>query len=204
MLKFLATTVFVAALAAAPSAFARSIFLNGVDISTLRGKTFKNATIYIDASGNIHIDAPKYKVKVVDDPVPAQPARRPHANGGPNPSLNNHYYLVTNPSPAGRAQYDFIVLINGIERKVIKAGSGQTIIEISAWLNRGTNQIAVTAKKRLGNGRKSFSSADRAKLVIGRGHEAGKRVKISAVLMSLSVDASQVDDTTKHQTLEAH
>ncbi len=178
----------------AGAAAAAAVYLNGVDITSVRNKTFKNATVRIDDKGNIHIDAPGYKVEVVNPQDEA---------AGPNPNLTNHYYLVTQPSAEGKAQYDFIVTIGGVEKKVIPAGSPQVILEISAWLNPGPNEIRLTAAKRLEKGRKSASQNDEARLIIGRGHVENKIVKIDGILTSLNVNASQVDTKNKVFTLRA-
>lgn len=196
-------TVFLLVSVGAVSAHARSVFLNGVDITELRNKTFTNATVFIDAKGDVHINAPKYKVKVIEDATPAPPPVRDESRGGPNPNLSGHYYLVTKPSPGGKAQYDFVLTVNGEERKVIKADEPQLIMEISAWLRRGTNYISVTARKWTGGNRKSFSPSDRAAMVVGKGHEEGKTVKIDAVYIDLKVNASQTQNTTERYTLEA-
>jgi hypothetical protein len=192
------------------TAFARSVFLNGVDITDLRDKTFDNATVYIDTNGDVHINAPKYKVKVIDNssnvapPVQSQSAPvQPEALGGPNPNLSGHYYIAVNPSPNGNAQYDFVLTVNGVERKTIKADSSQVIMEISIWLHYGENQVSLSAKKKIGTGRKSFSPADQASVVVGKGHEVNKIVKIDAVYINLEVNASQTADRTENYTIDA-
>jgi hypothetical protein len=42
---------------------ARSVFLNGTDISNLREQTLNQVTVRIDASGDIRIDAPHYQIQ---------------------------------------------------------------------------------------------------------------------------------------------
>lgn len=190
---------------AAGTAAAATVYLNGVDITSVRNKTFKNATVRIDGDGNVHIDAPGYKVEVKpqSESKTEKKPKKKEEEGGPNPQLDNHYYLVTQPSAGGRAQYDFIVTINGVEKKVIEAGSSQVILEISTWLKPGPNEIRLTASKRLESGRKSTSEADEARLIVGRGHVENKIVKIDGILTSLTADASQVDTRQKTFTLRA-
>jgi len=68
--------VSVALLVFAPVAMARSVFLNGVDISGVKNQTFKNATVTIDHNGDVHVTAKGYKVQLVDqDTEPAASAR---------------------------------------------------------------------------------------------------------------------------------
>jgi hypothetical protein len=203
MSKTWALTIFILLTVGAASAYAGSIFLNGINITELRDKTFTNATVYIDSKGDVHINAPKYKVKVMEETAPVAPVIRSKDRGGPNPDLAGHYYLVTTPSPGGKAQFDFVLTINGVERKVIKAGSPQVIMEISVWLRRGSNNVNVTARKQVGATRKSFSPSDRASVILGKGHEAGKKVKIDAVYISLAVNASQTQSTSERYSIDA-
>lgn len=198
--KLAVAIIAVAVLAYSPDALARSIYLNGVEISSLKNHTFKNATVHIDDKGDVHINAPGYKVELVDDDAPAS---APDKEGGANAALSAHYYLVTKPSPDGRAQFDFVIKINGVERKVIPAGSPQIIMEISTWLKPGENEVLITARKNMGAGRKSVSTADKAEVIIGTGHEESSIVKIDVVNGSLQVTAAQLSDSTKRIVLQA-
>ena len=90
-----------------------------------------------------------------------------------------------------------------MERKTVKAGDSQLIMEISAWLEKGANDIVITAKKNTDGGRRSVSTADKAALVIGAGHEEGTIVKLDVVHVKLKVNASQVIDLEKRSTLNA-
>ena len=191
-------------LVVAQSTHARSVYLNGVDISGVRGQTFKKATVKIDDQGNIYITAPGYKVEI-QNPAPQKKTPPPPAadKGGPNPSLTNRYYLVTQPSPQGRAQYDFTISVNGLDKKTIPAGSPQQIIEISAWLHRGDNEVVIRGIKNLQEGRKSSSSADKVRVLVGLGQEESKTVKINKVLASVKADASRLSTVKKHFVVNA-
>lgn len=46
----------------APAASARSIFLNGIDVSSARNQTLRNVQIKINENGDIFIIAPHYQV----------------------------------------------------------------------------------------------------------------------------------------------
>jgi hypothetical protein len=54
------------------AAFATSVYINGVRADVLPEVTLANATVRIDAQGNVWIDAPGYRVSVVQ-PAAAQP-----------------------------------------------------------------------------------------------------------------------------------
>jgi len=44
------------------AAVARSIYLNGIDISSSRNQTLKKVNLRIDENGNLYIEAPHYQV----------------------------------------------------------------------------------------------------------------------------------------------
>lgn len=50
--------------------FARSIYLNGVDVSSSLNQKLKKVDITIDGSGNLHIKAPHYQILEEDQYVP--------------------------------------------------------------------------------------------------------------------------------------
>ena len=183
---------------AAQSALAKSVYLNGFDISDVRNKRFEKATVTIDQDGNIRIEAPQYDVKVI--PPKNEGLNSP---GGPNPALTEKYYLVTQPSPGGKAQYDFKITVNGSPRRLIKAGQPQVIIEISAWLKKGDNEILITATKNLEGGRKSILTTDKATTLVGIGREENKIVKIDGIEGKLEVNASTTAPQTKKIILNA-
>ena len=180
-----------------PAFAARAVFVNGVDISFVRNQTFKKATVRIDAKGDIHIDAPGYKVEVVDDPGGAPTAAQPAAPAVTPQASAQRFYLVTKPSIDGRAQYDFVIRVNGIERKLIAAGSRQVILEITEWFTLGTNRVELFARKNVQGVRRSVAASDSAEVIIGAGHVEAGVVKIDKITGSLKVDASQLTDATK-------
>jgi len=192
--------VCVAALAIAPAAMARKVYLNGVDITGLKNKTFKNATVTIDENGDIHLNAPNYKVELVDADPGSEPTSEAGPDGGANPALRMRLFLATNPSPGGRAQYDLHVKVNGVQRKVIKAGSSPLVMEVSAWFKKGSNAVTVTAIKDTSGGRKSVSPSDELQLLIGFGDDTGKKVQMkqSDIKVDFKCNASQT--TTVKQT----
>ncbi|MCP4600538.1 MAG: hypothetical protein GY847_08405 [Proteobacteria bacterium] len=202
--KNFAILIALTVIVASPAIHARSVFLNGVNVSAVRNQTFEKASVTIDKKGNIYIDAPQYKIEVVDpESVNESPQAAP-SKGGPNPLLAKRYYLVTQPSPEGRAQFDFVISVNGVEYKTIKAGSQQVIMEISAWLHKGDNELFIKARKNLsGASRKSTSQADEASVIVGTGHEEGKVVKIDKVKTKVKVNASQLSTIEKHFVLIA-
>ncbi len=203
MIKNLVVLIALIAITASPAVHARSVFLNGVNISAVRNQTFKKVSVSLDKHGNVYIDAPGYKVEVVDPEQVGEPAATSSRKGGPNPLLTKRYYLVTQPSPGGRAQYNFVVSVNGDKYKTIKAGSPQVIEEISALLHKGENEIIIKGTKNLSSGRKSSSPMDEASIILGIGHEDGKIVKIDKVKAKVKANASQDGIIEKHFVLVA-
>jgi hypothetical protein len=196
--------ILVAALvAAAPAVTAATVYLNGVDISGVRNRTFKEATVFIDHNGDVHINSSKYKVKVVDDGSEPTGTATTGTEAGANPRLASRYFLATRPSKGGRAQYDLIVKINGIERKLIKSGSPTIIMEISAWFVKGENKVEIIARKNPVGGRKSVSSSDKLEILIGAGHEEGSIIKMDLVHVSFKCNASQITEIKKRYTINA-
>ena len=201
-----AVAVALAALLVAPMASDRNVYLNGVEIPDLRNQTFKDATVYIDDVGDVHIDSSRYKVEVVDeDGKPGGAASEVKENdaAGANPQLRQRYFLVTKPSEGGRAQYDVVIKVNGVVRRTIKAADPQLIIEVSAWFKAGSNTVELIATKNMRGGRKSFSSDDRARIILGAGHEDSEIVKIDDVNADFKCDASQLDDIKKTYVFHA-
>lgn len=209
MVKILSLILALTVVVGPTSAQARKVYLNGVDISAVRGQTFKQATVAIDSNGDIRIDAPGYKVEVVDQnqgdkkPPQSTPVTVANDRGGPNPLLTKRYYLVSQPSPEGRAQYDFKLTVNGVMRKKIAAGTPQVIMEISSWLQVGENEIVVVASKNLEGGQKSTAASDQSRIVIGTGGEEAKIVKIDRILASMQVDASTTSNQHKRFVITA-
>ena len=196
-----ASVLMALALLAAPAALlARSIYLNGVDITHVKDQTFRNTTVHIDKNGNVHIDAPGYKVRVVDE-EPESAVAPAATDGGANPALSMRIFMTTRPSPA--AQYDLVVSVGGVQRKVIKADDPQVIMEVSAWFARGENKVTIKAVKNLEGGRKSIAEKDSVGLIIGAGREEEAVVKIHNVFVDFRVNASQIASRTESYTVNA-
>lgn len=189
---------------AAPLAGAREVYVNGVNAGSLRGQTFKEATVTIDENGDVHIDAPRYKVEIVDERDQVMGAAAgPDERTGRNPQLAKRYFLSFKPADRGRAQYDIVLRINGIERRVMKAGDPDLVVEVSAWLRAGRNAVEIAARKNPAGGRKSTSPSDSIRVVLGTGHEEGKVVVIDGVKADFSCDASQLADVVKSYAVDA-
>jgi hypothetical protein len=192
-------TLVIAILLIAPTVFAGKIFLNGMDITGVKNKSFKQVKeVKIDDKGDIHLTAPQYEVKVME--TGDSKSGNPSAATSDTPVVSGQYFIATD-GPGKKVQYQLSIAINGVERLVIPPKSSSTIEEISKWLVKGKNKVIVTAIKKIDNGRISTSSADVLKLMIGRGHEEKKVVKIDKLLATFSCDASKLTDFAKQYTI---
>jgi hypothetical protein len=80
---------------------ARSIYLNGVDISSARNQELSKVNIRIDSQGNLYIEAPHYDVQRETTFLPLGrqlPGQPKHLEHKPPTALNQ------NPNPAGQAK----------------------------------------------------------------------------------------------------
>ena len=191
--------IVMAVLLMAPAVFAGKLFLNGMDITGVKNKSFKKVKeVKIDANGDIHLIAPQYEVKVMETASGSTSASTASTS-----TVSGQYFLATQGNGL-KVQYQLTIAINGVERLVIKPSSSSKIEDMSKWLNKGKNTITVTATKKLGNGRLSTSSSDKLTLMMGRGHEENKVVKIDKLLATFRCDASKLFDFTKQYTIKVN
>ena len=214
----LAQCAYVAAVFLATGAAAKGVFLNGVSIDGVTNQTFENATVQIDAQGNVLILAKGYEVQTVappgattQTPAPgtanAPPLVRPSwtgASGAPTVAraetrvdaqaraVTQRYFLVSESSPAGLAQYDVDVFINSVWIKRISASDAQAVLEISRHLRQGKNTVHFSAQKNLSEGRKSASPAHQLTLYVGEGNTGGNNVLMENPLLQYTRTAAEL------------
>ena len=87
-----------------------SVFLNGVNIDTLRSQKFEKCNaVRIDDRGDVHLDCPGYQVEAQAAPAPAQvPAALAAA-------ITRRYWLVTEENDGAATQYEVDVFVNGVQ-----------------------------------------------------------------------------------------
>ncbi len=92
----------------------RSVFLNGVDISSTKNQSLREVNVSIDARGNIYIEAPQYEAQQETTFVPlgrqgTVTARIPqHKAPGPLPTAQNPAQPVLAPEDDSRDTMDSI------------------------------------------------------------------------------------------------
>jgi len=196
---FAASILALAILSGSGQALARSVFLNGANIDSVRNQTLKKVDLFIDSEGNVHIEAPEYKV-MEEGSSPAQPAVQP---SGQNPYLNNRYFMVVESNRQGAVQYDLEVVINGQLVRKIKSDEPQLILEISLFLKPGANQVKIVATKNLSGPRVSSSDKDQMRIVIGQGQAVGQQVTINSSLVVFTCSAADTRNFERQYQLDA-
>ncbi len=88
--------------------FSRSVYVNGKDVSSVKGQFMKNVSIRIDDHGDIYIDAPQYQIIEEDSYVPLSSMTQkqkkqvlPEHRAEPIPiAKNDEKKIISEPSPA--------------------------------------------------------------------------------------------------------
>jgi hypothetical protein len=174
---FVAVVPFVVA-ALLASAASAGVYLNGVNIDGITGQTFENCTVTIDDKGNVLIVAKGYEVQG----APTKPASTTEP-AAPVEPVTRHYFLVSEQSVVGLAQYDIDVYVNAKWVKRVAANDQQVLLEISKFLHKGRNVIHFTATKNTKEPRKSTSDKHFVKVHIGDGNIGGNNVMLENSLI---------------------
>lgn len=219
-----AALVALAALVVPASALASSVYLNGVRIDGVTNQKFEKATVRIDEKGDVFIEAQGYAVRVLTPapaapapvapppaapapaPAPAAaaaPAQPPPAAPAPDapPSLTRRYWLVTEQSVPGMAEYDIELYINSKFIRKLRNNEEQVISEITRELQPGKNTILLSARKVVMGDRKSYSPQHYFKVIIGEGNEGGGRVMIDNPIIRFQRTAADSKDESQEFTL---
>jgi hypothetical protein len=207
------TTALVVALLAGPALAGPKLTLNGVPIDGARDQRFENATVVIDAEGDVHVTAKGYAVKggapaasgtgAAASPAAAAGAAAPAASSQ-DPRPTRRYFLATEQSQPDGTQYDVEVFINAHWIRVLRSADPQVVMELTRYLRPGANTITLAATKRLaGVARRSTSREVTLRVVIGEGNVSGDRVTMDAPLVVMTRTAAELDDRTEEFTVEA-
>ncbi|MBS2023871.1 MAG: hypothetical protein JST92_15820 [Deltaproteobacteria bacterium] len=188
-----------------------SIFLNGVNIDGVRSQSFEKCKpVKIDERGDVHLDCPAYQVEA---PVgqPAQsgasgaPPQQQAAQAAPlvPGQITKRYWLVTEHTESGAAQYDVDVFINSKWVRKVKAGDSQIVMEITKLLNPGQNKILFAATKHMEAGRKSSAASAYVKVTVGEGDSSGGNVMIDNPLFEYRRTAAETENVNDEYTITA-
>ena len=174
-----------------------SVFLNGVNIDTLRSQKFEKCNaVRIDDRGDIHLDCPGYKVETQAVPPPAPVPAAVAA------AITKRYWLVTEEQDGAATQYEVDVFVNGKWLRKIKAGEPQVALEITRSLHPGANKVLFASTKHADGGRKSASPQSWLKLVVGEGESGANTVTIDNPLIETRRTAADTDNVNEEFTLQ--
>jgi hypothetical protein len=218
------TTALAALLLARPAAAGPAVTLNGVSIDGATDQRFENATVVIDAVGDVHITARGYAVKGEPGPAPVvtrtgalalpppsaapattTPTLAPPAAAPPAPGkLTGRYFLATELTQPDGTQYDVEVFINASWIRVIRSADPAGAWEVTRFLRPGTNKVTLAATKKIAGVERRYYTRDVAlRVVLGAGNVGGGHVMIDEPLVVMTRTAAEVDDRTEEFTVEA-
>jgi hypothetical protein len=222
-----ATLFVLAALMVPATALAASVYLNGVRIDGVTNQKFEKATVRIDEKGDVHISAPGYAVRVETAPAPVPPVAPPPAPAAPAaaapapaappvaapatpppaptpeapPTLTRRYWLVTEQSVPGMAEYDIDLYINSRWIRKLRNNEEQIITELTRYLQPGKNTVLFTAHKVVVGTPKSYSPQHYFKVIIGEGNVGGANVMIDNPIIRFQRTAADTKDVSEEFTL---
>lgn len=222
-------TLFRAALVLASTllpaaALAGSVYLNGVKIDGVTNQKFEKATVRIDESGNVLIEAPGYAARVMSAPpaatppaaaapstAPAAPAQAPQAAAPAAPAapaeevvpdrITRRYWLVTEQTVPGMTEYEIDVYVNSKWIRKLRNNEEQVVLEMTRHLQPGKNTILFTAHKTAADSRRSLSASHVFKVLIGEGNVGGDNVMIDNKLVQFQRTAADTQDVSEEFTL---
>lgn len=180
------------------------VFINDVEVTGLTNQEFKNCTVNFDEKGNIKISAPGYKIKRLDSEGSGSSSSASSTTvvtekGGKK--TKNKYFLVTEELQGKKVWDKYSLIINGSVVKSFESSDGVLLEDISKHFDKGTNQIVITAAKK-----DSYPGGSKSvwyRVIIGEGHEEGKKIVIDKTLMQLTRKGSDADPDSKSKTIEA-
>lgn len=179
-----------------------SVFLNGVNVDGLRSQAFEKCRLVkIDDRGDVHLDCPGYQVEGAPAaaPAPAPPVAVPAIA---RPALAKHYWLVTEHSDGGAAQYDVDIFVNSKWIRKVKSSEEQIVLEITKYLSPGPNKVLFAATKHLEAGRKSASPGAYVKVIVGEGESGGNNVMIDNPLIECRRTAAETENLNEEFTIQ--
>lgn len=224
-LKLPAALFVLTSLMAPAMALAASVYLNGVRIDGVTNQKFEKATVRIDEKGDVHIHAPGYAVRVETAPAPVAPVAPPPAPAAaapapaappaaaapaaPSPApapeapptLTRRYWLVTEQSVPGMAEYDIDLYINSRWIRKLRNNEEQIITEITRHLQPGKNTVLFSAHKVVVGSPKSYSPQHYFKVIIGEGNVGGDNVMIDNPIIRFQRTAADTKNVSEEFTL---
>lgn len=186
------------------TALAGSVFVNGVNVDTLRNQTFENCVVTIDSQGNVLVTAPGYQIQVAGSAATtgttgattgtvasAPPPPPPNPNEGVGST--GHWWLVTEDN--GSQGHSVEVTIDGTLVKTVKSGDAQVILDIGPFLHMGSNDVHVNSN--------SVGAAGGTMYVyVGTGTNASGTVVLDRPQIQYGLGSSRVGEYARDYVLD--
>jgi hypothetical protein len=186
----------VTAIALVPgSASAVNIYLNGVRADGLAGVKIDKCSVQFDPKGNVHLDCPGYAVRAEGGAALPAPVEESSAK------LSRRYFLVTEQAQPGATDFDIEVFVNSKFIRRLRNGDDQQVEDITKHLQPGKNVVMFTAKKKVGEARKSFSPEHYYRVLIGEGAASSDKVVIDDTVITFKRTAAEDKDVSEEFTL---
>lgn len=150
--------------------------------------------------------APAGQAPAAPAPTPATAATAPatpppaEASEGP-PRLTRRYWLVTEQSVPGMAEYDIDLYINSKWVRKLRNNEEQIITEVTRHLQPGKNVVLLSPHKVVSGERKSYSPRHYFKVIIGEGNVGGDNVMIDNPIIKFQRTAADTKDDSEEFTL---
>ncbi|MES2641815.1 MAG: hypothetical protein V4850_20150 [Myxococcota bacterium] len=172
-----------------PAVFAGSVYINGVRADLLPEVTVTNATVRFDGQGNVWIDAPGYRVQVVQPGEDAGPGPSAPATSSPSSATSSNarvgsgaWWLVTEDN--GSSGHTLEVVVNGTLVRRIASGEPQLIFDLGPFLRAGSNLVVINALAG------STPSGGALTVYVGRGNNLSGTIRLDNPDVSYSRRAS--------------
>ncbi|MEO1268155.1 MAG: hypothetical protein AAFX99_08655 [Myxococcota bacterium] len=187
----------------ASTAVAVDVYLNGVKVNGITSQNFEDVDIRFDAKGDVHITVDGVQVKMVDQLNAEQAQPNSTGKSGQSSALSQKYWLISDQSDRGMAQYDIDIHINGQYVTRVKSDAPQTVLEITRYVVPGRNRVVFTAIKSIPDRRRSFSPDHHITVLIGEGARDSKQLTIDRSLLEYKRLANQVENHTETMMFDA-
>jgi hypothetical protein len=196
MTRFVGLCALVLAMFVSSIAAARTVYLNGVKLDDnviLNNQTFAACEVKFDDKGDVYITAKGFKIGVQDASNDTKKDDPPAADG----KLGKRYWLVTQQTKLGVVQYDVDVFVNGKFVKKVRSSEDRVVMEITKWVQTGSNKVRLQATKNMGDKRASTSPADTLEIIIGEGTVGGGTVAIDKPVVDWKRTAQETKNITE-------
>ncbi len=182
------------------------VYLNGVNISGAKDQVIENAKVLLDKNGDVHINAPDYKVRELSKPGPAStpPTSSPASSPAPTApttqaQLKAKYFVITDVTRPKVVGYEIQVIVNNKFLKTLNDDFSQAVIELNNYLKEGANTVSFRALRPQGKSAQSTLASDAFTIILGEGNgDEGGTLTIENVLGEFKVTA--IDRGEKSQT----